>query len=197
MISRCCFCLRRAAPCTPTWICTGWSMPRLPDVDVERMIWGWDRDHQARQGDHREQPGGYFVQTLSARPLLGARAARGDLSAMVSCPIWLHASEAVNGWWRLGGCKLPEGVPQRREPGLEMPPLVEALREDGLAHLFGACGAHAALGLVEFDALGSNSRPQNSRMRRTLPSRSSTTSSCCTRSILPGSTSSQCCISSR
>ena len=32
---------------------------------------------------------------------------------------------------------------------------------------------------------------------RTLPSRSSTTSSCCIRNTLPGNTSSQCCISSR
>src|SRR5450631_4088409 len=41
---------------------------------------------------------------------------------------------------------------ERAEPRLVVPPLVEAFAIDGLAHLFRACGSHAALVLVELQA---------------------------------------------
>src|SRR5581483_10540041 len=43
----------------------------------------------------------------------------------------------------------PERLPQRSEPIVVLPPLLERVPEDGLAHLLGAGRAHGALILVE------------------------------------------------
>ncbi len=45
-----------------------------------------------------------------------------------------------------------DGVLERGEPSFELLPLIKTIAEDGLAHLFGAGCAHAALGLVKIDA---------------------------------------------
>jgi len=50
--------------------------------------------------------------------------------------------------------RITEGVLQRLEPGSEIPPLIESLTIDGLANLLRAGSAHAALRLVEHQALG-------------------------------------------
>ena len=48
----------------------------------------------------------------------------------------------------------PKRLAQRPEPLLVVPPLLEPVAIDGLAHLLGARGPDAALGLVEFEAGG-------------------------------------------
>src|SRR3974390_2509969 len=51
------------------------------------------------------------------------------------------------------GCgEVPERLPERSEPGLKVPPLVEALLVNRLAHLLGTRGPDAALRLVELEA---------------------------------------------
>src|SRR6267142_1187936 len=47
--------------------------------------------------------------------------------------------------------QIPERVFQRREPRLEVPPLVDALLIYGLAHSLGTGRAHATLGLVKLE----------------------------------------------
>src|SRR5271155_4933705 len=47
---------------------------------------------------------------------------------------------------------ITQSVFERLEPWLEIRPLIEAVAENGLANLFRARGAHAALGLVKLDA---------------------------------------------
>src|SRR2546429_7154775 len=55
---------------------------------------------------------------------------------------------------RSAGQELPQRVFDRPEPGLEAPPLVDALFIYRLANLLGARGAHAAICPVELDAGG-------------------------------------------
>src|ERR1700686_1988803 len=75
----------------------------------------------------------------SPRALGKVRERHGDDSA------WVPASARR---------QIPERVFQRREPRLEVSPLVDALFVYGLAHLFGTRRAHAALGLVELQTRG-------------------------------------------
>src|SRR5580698_2919483 len=49
--------------------------------------------------------------------------------------------------------RVPQRVLQLPQPRLEPAPLLDAVGEDRLAHLFGTGGAHRALGLVEAQAL--------------------------------------------
>ena len=59
----------------------------------------------------------------------------------------------------VAGQRIAERALERLEPGLEVLPLLEPLAKDRLAHLLGAGGAHAALGLVELDALRLELKP--------------------------------------
>src|SRR5215469_15484690 len=73
-------------------------------------------------------------------------------------PLYVVESAVASEWCqrrcvRVGIQHRPEGGLERLEPGLEMPPLLEPLTEDRLAHLLGARGAHGALVLVETQAL--------------------------------------------
>ena len=52
----------------------------------------------------------------------------------------------------LDACSGVENLAQFPQPGLVIPPLVEPGPKDRLPHLLGACGAHAAFGLVEIEA---------------------------------------------
>ena len=69
------------------WLVDG----KASEVDVEAHDLGLGRDHQAGQGDHGEQSGGYFVEALSAGALFGARAPGRDVSAMVLGAVWVTA----------------------------------------------------------------------------------------------------------
>ena len=73
------------------WLVDG----KAREVDVTKMIWGWDQHHASGQGDHGEQPGGYRVNALPAGTLLRARAARRDVPAMVSWAVRIYRGLAA------------------------------------------------------------------------------------------------------
>src|SRR5579864_8795585 len=51
-------------------------------------------------------------------------------------------------------CGMRQYLLQGIEPGLEIPPLIDAFLENWAAHLLRARGSYAALGFVELHALG-------------------------------------------
>src|SRR5882724_7741873 len=100
----------------------------------------------------RQRPfrGGPVGRSFAAAVLVLAAAAAGT---------GLVASGEHLGFWPRGSglaaiaheC-VAERYAQRAKPGLKVAPLIEALAEDGPAHLLRARGTDAAFGAVEFDA---------------------------------------------